>query len=77
MVDKFKKWLDNAGFTSAVYLLLFVVTLIFGSGLLGSGLSKYLAGAFLGIFCYVNWNVLKKVFKEDVTDKVKEIIKKK
>jgi hypothetical protein len=74
-LGKFKTWLKNAGFTSGVYLALFLVTLLFGSSILGSGLAKYLAGAFIGIFCYINWNVLVKVFKEDVVKKVEEKIK--
>ncbi len=76
-LEKLKTWLKNAGFTSGIYLALFLITLIFGSGIIGSGLAKYLAGAFFGIFCYVNWNVLKKVFKEDVVEKVDELVNKK
>jgi hypothetical protein len=69
MVKKFTNWLKQAGFTSAVYLALFLVAVFLGK--------TFLSGVFLGIFVYVNFNVLKKIFKEDVVKPAEELLNKK
>lgn len=83
IVEKVKAWFKKVGLTSVIYLLLFILTLAFGNLVLGIvGLkfaTKFLAGAFLGIFFYINWNVIRKLLKEeskDLIDKVKDKIKK-
>jgi hypothetical protein len=62
MLDKVKNWIKAAGLTSLAYLGIFVAALIFGK--------TFFAGAALGIFVYVNFNVLKKIVQEDVVNKV-------
>jgi len=72
--EKLKLWVEKAGFVSLIYLLLGVLTLMFGKAILGIVLlgwvAKPLGGAFLGIFCYLNWNVIRKLWKENVSDKL-------
>ena len=80
IIEKVKLWFNAAGFTSLAYLALFVATFLFGGsilGIIGFGfLAKYLAGAFIGIFCYVNWNVITKIWKGIIRPKIDEVIDK-
>ena len=72
-VQKIQAWFKKIGFTSLGYLLLFFITLFFGKFIFGIiGLKfivSYLSGAFLGIFIYVNWNVIRKLIKEKIGKK--------
>lgn len=52
-LNAIKKWISEAGLTATAYLALFAVFFSFGN--------KFLAGAMLGIFVYLNWNVIRKL----------------
>ena len=52
-LNAIRKWISEAGLTATAYLALFVV--FFSSG------NSFLAGAMLGIFVYLNWNVIRKL----------------
>lgn len=56
-LKKAKLWLKEAGFTNAVYLILFAYFFTTGA--------TFLAGAALGVFVYVNWNVIVKLYDKD------------
>lgn len=56
-LKKAKLWLKEVGFTNAVYLILFTYFFITGA--------TFLAGAALGVFVYVNWNVIVKLYDKD------------
>jgi hypothetical protein len=77
MVEKIKLWFEKAGFTSVIYLALAVGVFFFG-GLIPivSMVKTYLVGAFLGIFCYINWNVIRKIWNEEVKTKIDELVDK-
>jgi hypothetical protein len=74
-IQKAKIWLTETGFTNIVYLAL-ALGLLFGIipiGMIGLGfLKKYLIGAFLGIFCYLNWNIIVKLYKTHIGDKIND-----
>lgn len=57
-IRKLKIWIKEAGFTNLVYLILFAY--FFTSG------SAFLAGAALGVFVYVNWNTIIKIYNRDL-----------
>jgi len=52
-LNAIRKWISEAGLTATAYLALFVV--FFSSG------NSFLSGAMLGIFVYLNWNVIRKL----------------
>jgi hypothetical protein len=56
-MEKLKKWWESTGMTN----LAFLAVGIGGKILMGSNL---ILGAGLGIFLYVNFNVIRKLFKE-------------
>ena len=60
-IKKFKKFITTAGFTKLLYLILFITLWTMGYNIL--------AGAALGIFVYINFNVLTKVI-QDGLDKI-------
>ena len=82
MFEKIKLWLANAGFTSVVYGILFIINIFIGKRLLNSigfeFLHPFLTGAFFGIFLYVNWNVIGKIWKDELKprfkDKVEDVV---
>lgn len=55
-INKFRRWISEAGFTSTVYAVLFTVFFVGGH--------KFLSGAMLGIFVYLNWNVIRKLWSK-------------
>lgn len=57
-MEKLKKWWESTGMTN----LAFLAVGIGGKILMGSNL---ILGAGLGIFLYVNFNVIRKLFKEN------------
>ena len=67
-MKKLKLWLKKAGFTSIAYLAIFAVLFILGY--------KFLSGAALGIFCYINWNVIIKLWNEEVQPEVDKVLDK-
>ena len=75
--EKAKIWLKATGFTNVAYLalafglMLGIIPLFF----LGF-LKTYLVGAFLGIFCYINWNMIVKIYKAKIGDKIDDVIDK-
>ena len=75
-IQKAKVWLTQLGFTNLGYLTLFVATILSGKmvlGMVGLGfLQPYLAGAFIGIFCYINWNLIVKIYKTEVKDLIED-----
>lgn len=58
---KVKQFITTAGFTRLFYFLVFLAFFAMGY--------RMLSGAFLGIFVYINFNVLKKVV-QDQLDKI-------
>jgi len=56
-VTKVKVWWEATGLTSATYLIIGVAAKI----ILGS---NFLLGAALGIFTYINWNIISKLRKK-------------
>lgn len=58
---KVKQFISTAGFTRLFYLIVFFVFFAMGY--------RMLSGAFLGIFIYINFNVLKKVIQDQI-DKI-------
>lgn len=58
-ITKAKLWFKRSGFTNLVYLLIAIGAKL----LLGSNM---LFGAALGIFIYINFNVIKKLVVEEV-----------
>jgi predicted negative regulator of RcsB-dependent stress response len=56
-VNKVKVWWRTTGLTNAAYLIIGVAAKI----ILGSNL---LLGAALGIFTYINWNIISKLRKK-------------
>lgn len=60
-LEKLKKWISEAGLTATAYLALFVVFFSFGN--------SFLAGAMLGIFVYLNWNVIRKLVFQGTKEK--------
>ena len=83
-IEKVKIWFKKTGFTNIVYLGLAIGTPFAPLGLIGLAFLKpYLVGAFIGIFCYLNWNLIVKLWNtnvkdavEDKIDEIKENIKK-
>lgn len=76
---KAKVWLTETGLTNLIYLGLgfgiwlgIIPLLVFGF------LKAYLVGAFFGIFIYLNWNIIVKLYKstkiDDFVDDVKDKI---
>lgn len=59
-MEKLKLWLVKTGLTNIGYAVLFVVAFILQA--------KLLAGAFLGIFVYINFNVIQKLIKEAISN---------
>ena len=59
MLEKLKLWFQKTGLTNVGYLAAFLVALLLGS--------KLLAGAALGIFIYINFNVLQKIIKDSIS----------
>lgn len=57
-MDKIKLWLSVTGFTNIGYLILFIGAIIFGL--------KFVAGIFLGIFIYINYNVIQKLIRNAI-----------
>lgn len=77
MVEKIKLWLKKAGFTSIAYLLIALGLLFFGNLIpIIGGLKKELFGAALGIFVYINWNVIAKIWNENVKSKIDDVVDK-
>jgi len=64
--QKVKAWLIRTGVTNVLYLVLAIAALI---APIGKFLSLVLFGAFLGIFAYINWNVVRKIWKEKIRKK--------
>lgn len=60
-LSKISFWFAKTGLTNICYLIAFFIVWILGY--------KFLAGAALGIFVYINWNVIKKL----VTNKLHKI----
>lgn len=56
MLEKLKIWFQKTGLTNVSYLLASLVALLVGS--------KILFGAAVGIFVYINFNVIQKIVKE-------------
>lgn len=52
-MEKFKVWLNSTGLTNFGYLAGCVVSTFLGF--------KVVAGACLGIFVYINWNIIRKL----------------
>ena len=79
IIEKIKLWFEKAGIVSVIYLILFLITLFFGKTILGfvglKFLKEILAGAFLGIFLYINWNVIIKMWKTKVEPEIKVAVK--
>ena len=74
MVEKIKVWFEKAGFTSIVYLAIALGIFFFGSMIpLVGGLKRELFGAFLAVFCYINWNTIVKIYKKEVKSKIDEL----
>ena len=81
-IEKAKIWVKDLGFTNVVYFLLALGTLTLGHiplKLVGLVFLKpYLVGAFTGIFCYINWNKIAKLYKDKIgnpiDDKFDEIV---
>lgn len=65
-MGKIKLWLEKAGFTSLAYFAVFCFMFIMGH--------KFLAGAALGIFVYINWNVIVKIWKEEIKPEVEKMV---
>lgn len=63
MIEKLKLWFKETGLTNVGYLGAFIASLLIGS--------KFLAGAALGIFVYINFNIIQKL----VRDKIEKIRK--
>ena len=64
MISKIKEWLRTTGIANIAYLGIGIgAKVLFGSNLL--------LGAGLGIFVYLNWNVIRKLIKQGV-DSIKE-----
>ena len=55
LIDKIKLWLATTGLTNLGYLGLFVAALFFKM--------TFVAGAFIGIFIYINYNVIQKLIR--------------
>ena len=74
MVEKIKLWFEKVGFTSVLYLAIAIGVFLFG-GLLPivGGLKQELFGAFLGIFAYINWNTIVKIYNSNVKSKIDEL----
>ena len=71
MITKIKLWFVNAGFTSVVYLAIALGIYLFGGALpIVGALKQELFGAFLGIFAYINWNVIRKIWNDDIKSKI-------
>jgi hypothetical protein len=74
-VQKLKVWFKKLGFTNVVYLGLAIGTPFVPLGLIGLAFLKaYLVGAFIGIFCYLNWNLIAKLWKTKVQDVIEDKI---
>ena len=77
-VQKLKIWFKETGFTNAVYIGLAVATFLGGGiplGLVGLAFLKpYLVGAFFGIFCYLNWNHIIKLWNTKIKDRIEDKI---
>lgn len=67
-MKKLKLWLKKAGFTSLAYLGIFAALYLLGY--------KFLGGAALGIFCYVNWNVIVKLWNNQIQPEVDKVVDK-
>lgn len=53
MIDNIKLWLAKTGFSNVGYALGALAALFFGQ--------PFIAGACVGIFVYINFNVIKKI----------------
>lgn len=62
MLEKLKIWFQKTGLTNVSYLLASLVALLVGS--------KILFGAAVGIFVYINFNVIQKIIR-GILDKYK------
>lgn len=58
MMEKLQIWFEKTGLTNVGYLLAFFVAMILGF--------KILAGAAIGIFTYINFNVIRKLIEKRV-----------
>lgn len=54
-MKKFMRWFRKVGLTNLAYLALFAVAFL--------AKSRFMAGGFLGIFLYINFNAITKVIK--------------
>jgi hypothetical protein len=74
MVEKIKLWIKKAGFTSIAYLLIGLGLLFFGGIIpIVNTIKQELIGASLGIFVYINWNVIVKLWKTKIKTKIDEL----
>ena len=74
MVEKIKTWFEKVGLTSILYLIVAVVVFLFG-GLIPiiGGFKQELFGASLGVFVYINWNIITKLYNNKVKSKIDEL----
>jgi hypothetical protein len=61
--QKVKLWIEKTGLTNVLYVILAIGAI---SLPIGGFLRFGLFGAFVGIFVYVNWNVVRKLWKEKI-----------
>lgn len=74
-VQKLKIWIKETGFTNVVYIGLAIGTPFIPLGLIGLAFLKtYLVGAFFGIFAYLNWNHILKLWNTKIKDKIEDKI---
>lgn len=67
-MKEIKLWLKHAGITVIGYLIAGIVLFIMGY--------KFLAGAAFGIFLYVNWNVIVKIWSNEIKPEIKDVFSK-
>lgn len=57
-ITKIKLWLTTTGLTNLGYLVLFIGAVMFKM--------TFVAGVFLGIFVYINFNVIQKLIRNAI-----------
>lgn len=68
MINKIKDFLIENGFTSLLVVAVTLIALVFGKTLIASGT--------FGFFLGRNWEIIIKLYKEHLKEKIKNVIKK-
>jgi hypothetical protein len=68
IIAAIKAWYDKSGITSLLWLGIAVAVVILPGTPFLKGLGL---GVSIGIFVYINWNIIRKLIKDNIVDKIK------